>query len=406
MPFGYFLAVGMVALGMMLAVRPLGRSGWRGTISWFVSVVPTESPFVAFYWATAVTVLALAQGDLRSPVAWVGLGLAGASFAGAPILVARSLAARTVVEDALPRALGPDWRDGIEHSRSGRSWWLRILFAPVPLFRRDVRRIKNISYGDAGRQNRLDVYRRRSGASGPILIHLHGGYFRGGWKSLEARPLLHRLASRGWLCISANYRLQPAAVFPDYLIDVKKAIAWTREHAREHGADPGTVFLAGSSAGAHLAVTGALTEGDPAFQPGFESADTTVAAAIGLCGYYGPVDSRRQPLPSSPVDYAHPDAPPLLIAHGGQDTFPGVPPEHARAFVQELRRAGSDPVVYVELPGAQHSFDLLHSIRFETLIDGIEEFAAWVCAKSPEHPAGSEGRRRTDRESAPDSSRS
>jgi hypothetical protein len=48
MPFGYFLAVGMVALGMMLAVRPLGRSGWRGTISWFVSVVPTESPFVAF----------------------------------------------------------------------------------------------------------------------------------------------------------------------------------------------------------------------------------------------------------------------------------------------------------------------------------------------------------------------
>jgi hypothetical protein len=34
--------------------------------------------------------------------------------------------------------------------------------------------------------------------------------------------------------------------------------------------------------------------------------------------------------------------------------------------------------VYAELPGAQHSFDLFHSIRFETLIDGIEAFAAWV----------------------------
>ena len=34
--------------------------------------------------------------------------------------------------------------------------------------------------------------------------------------------------------------------------------------------------------------------------------------------------------------------------------------------------------MYAELPGAQHSFDLFHSIRFETLIDGIEAFAAWV----------------------------
>jgi dipeptidyl aminopeptidase/acylaminoacyl peptidase len=94
------------------------------------------------------------------------------------------------------------------------------------------------------------------------------------------------------------------------------------------------------------------------------------------------VDSRRQALPSSPVDYAHPGAPPLLIAHGEQDTFPGVPTEHARGFVDEVRRAGVDPVVYVELPGAQHSFDLVHSIRFETLIDGIEDFAAWVCANA------------------------
>jgi acetyl esterase/lipase len=315
---------------MALAVWPLGRTGWRGTISWFVSVVPNESPFAAFYWVVAVTLLALAQGDLGSPVAWVGLCLAAVSFAGTPILVARSLRAHTAVEDPLGQALGWDWRDGIARlPASGRLPWLRILFAPVPLFRREVRRVKNISYGDAGRQNRLDVYRRRSGVSGgPILIHLHGGYFRGGWKSFEARPLLHRLASRGWLCISANYRLQPAATFPDYLIDVKKAIAWAREHAREHGADPEHVVLAGSSAGAHLAVTAALTENDPAFQPGFESADTTVSAAIGLYGYYGSVDSNRQPRPSSPVD----------------------------------------------------SFDLLHSIPFETVIDGIEDFAVWVSA--------------------------
>ena len=36
------------------------------------------------------------------------------------------------------------------------------------------------------------------------------------------------------------------------------------------------------------------------------------------------------------------------------------------------------PVVYAELPGAQHTFDLFHSLRFESVVDGIEAFAAWV----------------------------
>ena len=52
--------------------------------------------------------------------------------------------------------------------------------------------------------------------------------------------------------------------------------------------------------------------------------------------------------------------------------------EDARLFVELLRRTSSYPVVYVELPGAQHAFDFFHSLRFETLVDAIEAFAAWV----------------------------
>ena len=284
---------------------------------------------------------------------------------------------------------------GLTASQPGqRLPWARILFAPLPVFRRDVRQLANIVYGDADRRNRLDLYRKRSrtSSSGPILIHLHGGHFRTGRKSFEARPLLHGLAAHGWVCISANYRLQPAATFPDFLIDVKRVIAWAREHAHEHGGDPTQVFVAGSSAGAHLAVTAALTANDPTLQPGFEDADTSVAAAVGLYGYYGPVDRQRQPLPSSPADYIHPDAPPLLIAHGDQDTY--VPPEHARWLVGQLRETSTHPVVYVELPGAQHSFDLFHSIRFETLIDGIEAFAAWVRSRTARPTTSIAGRRR------------
>ena len=191
--------------------------------------------------------------------------------------------------------------------------------------------------------------------------------------------MLHRLARQGWVCISANYRLRPAATFPDYLIDVKKVIVWARDHAHEYGADPALLFVAGSSAGAHLAATAALTPNDPSFQPGFEHVDTSVTAAIGLYGYYGPIDTTRQQLPSSPHDYIRPDAPPVLVAHGEQDTF--VAAEHARRFADDLRSTSTNPVVYVELPGGQHSFDLLHSIRFETLINGIEAFAASVGAR-------------------------
>jgi acetyl esterase/lipase len=65
---------------------------------------------------------------------------------------------------------------------------------------------------------------------------------------------------------------------------------------------------------------------------------------------------------------------PLLIFHGDHDTFTSA--KRARALAERARNASANPVVYVELPGAQHSFDLLTSIRFEAVIDGIEAFAA------------------------------
>jgi acetyl esterase/lipase len=391
-PFGYLITMGLVAVGMLLALVPLRRSAGLGTLSWFLSAVVNESPFVGLYWALAATLLAVTHGDLDAPAAWIAFGLACASFAGAPVLVLRSLRARAAVDNALDEGLGSGWRGTIETARAGgarhRLPWGRIVLAPLPLSSRRVERTANLSYGPHGRRNRLDLYRRRDLPSpAPILIHLHGGHFRTGRKSFYARALLYEFARQGWVCISANYRLRPGAGFGDFMVDVKKLIVWAREHAPEHGADPSCILLAGSSAGAHLAVTAALTANDPTFQPGFESADTSVAAAIGLYGYYGRIE--QGPVPSSPSDFVHPDAPPLLIAHGDQDTL--VPPEHARRLVARLRATSASPVVYAELPGAQHSFDLFHSIRFETLIDGIQGFASWIRSPADRDPSGPMG---------------
>jgi len=365
-PVGYLTAGLVAAVPMLLALQPLRSSGALGRLSWILTCVVNESPVLLVYWVLASTALAFAQGDVGSPGGLVALAVAAITPAVAVVLTRRSLQARPMIAAVLDGA-------PIGQTRSPR-----VYLAPLPLAHRGVERTSNLSYGDAGKLNSLDVYRRALDAPdrAPILIHLHGGGFRGGRKSFESRPLLLRFAGLGWVCISANYRLRPAARFPDFVVDAKRVIAWARAHAAEYGGDPERVVIAGSSAGAHLAATAALTANDPVFQPGFEDADTTVSACIGMYGYYGAVDRARTALPSSPRDYVHPGAPPFLIAHGTQDTL--VPSAGARMLADSLRDVSRHPVVWVELPGAQHSFDLVRSIRFEALLDGIEVFADGV----------------------------
>jgi acetyl esterase/lipase len=366
MPIGYLISVALIAWYTLCAVRPPRprQSSPFNVVFWFGFLV-NELPFVAMVWLVAATVIAAAQGDLLTPVGLVGLGIALVTMAGLVVIVRRALAARPVLERALADA-------GFGTAAIGRHLrWARIVLWPFPTRGRDIERISDIDYGDAGRGNRLDLYRpRRRRPDGPTLVYLHGGAFRIGNKSREARPLLHRLARHGCVCISANYRLAREATFPAPLIDVKRVIAWVRENGPAYGADPNRVIVAASSAGAHLASTAALTPNEPTLQPGFERVDTSIDAVVGFYGYYGAIDTTGPP--SSPHDYAPADRPPFLIAHGENDTLVIV--EDARLFVDHLRATSPRPVAYAELPGAQHDFDLVYSIRFEAVVDAVEVF--------------------------------
>jgi dipeptidyl aminopeptidase/acylaminoacyl peptidase len=66
----------------------------------------------------------------------------------------------------------------------------------------------------------------------------------------------------------------------------------------------------------------------------------------------------------------------MFVIHGDHDTY--TPVEGARSFVNAQRAVATNRVVFAELPGAQHSFDMFHSIRFETVVDTIEAFTGWV----------------------------
>jgi acetyl esterase/lipase len=367
-PVGYVWTVGVLALGTLLALHPLRRPRPLATISFLVGAVLGELPVLAFLWLAIATLLAAADGDLGAPVGWATASLAVVTTIGLALLLRDGLRARSAVDDALRQELGAG--PGVSTPRA------RSLLAPLPIWHRGVRRIRGVPYGEAGSWNRLDLYLPRvRPARAPVLIHLHGGHFQRGGKSREARALYHRLARRGWVCVSANYRLRGAGRFPRSLVDAKRAIAWVRGHAADLGADPSTIVVAGSSAGAHLAAMAALTPGEVPYQPGFETADTSVSAAVCLYGYYGP---REHSAASSPHGWLRPGAPPFLVVHGERDTV--VPVDAAADFAGALRAASAAPVAYARLPGAQHGFDLYGSPRFEAVVDGIETFAAHVLA--------------------------
>jgi acetyl esterase/lipase len=366
LPLGYVFAVALLAFCTATAlIGPRPAHTTPSYWGFWATFLINELPFLALYALAADSALAFAQGDLASPGGLATFAVAVLTAAGLAVLIRRAVPTGAV----LRRALADD--AGIELPVTRRSW-AHILLAPLAVRRRDVVRAGNIAYGDAGRRNLLDVYHRRDRPTGgPVLVYFHGGGFHSGRKRWEGRALLNQLAARGWVCVSANYRLEPAHQYPAAHVDAKRVIAWVRSHIEEYGGDPRTVIVSGSSAGGHLASMIALTPDDPAFQPGFEEADTSVAAAIGFYGYYG----RAAGPGSSPLDRLG-EAPPLLFIHGDKDSSTLV--EDTRELVARLREVSTQPVVYAELPGAQHTFDLVYSLRYSHVIEAVAAFGAAV----------------------------
>ena len=290
MPYGFLIGVLIQGALVGLTLAAPRRPRWLADLAYRVAAAYNEAPFL-FVYLIAISAMGPVAGRLDSAGGWVALGLAFLVVLGLLILAWRGAGERPVVEQALDDGLGSGWRqvtrpDLLEGVRK-QPPLARILFLPFVFRSARVTRVGNVPYGDAGRYNLLDVYHRRDlPTRAPVLIYLHGGGFYGGRKSVEGRALLFRLAGQGWVTISANYRLRPWANFFDHLVDVKKVIAWAREHGHEYGADPSMLVLSGGSAGGLLSSIAALTQNQKRYQPGFEAADTSITAVAILYGWY------------------------------------------------------------------------------------------------------------------------
>ncbi len=386
------------------ALFPISRGMRCSALSFAAGWLTSELALHHVTWQAAATLVFGLLGAFAGWPGQVGLGITLLSWLGLGVAQTRAARAGHVMEEALREGLGADYRERIlPESGAGseeRIDWRRIA-QPVPLRSSDVERIKDIRYTrERGVDLALDVYRPASHPQRcPVLLQIHGGGWVTGSKNEQALPLMLQLAAHGWVCVTANYRLSPHATFPDHLVDVKKALVWIKENITEHGGDPSFVVVTGGSAGGHLAAMVALTQNDPAFQPGFESKDTSVQGCVPFYGVYDFLDRsrvwphtglqrvlERQVLKgsreeiaelweqASPLSHVRTDAPPFFVVHGTSDSL--VPVGEARAFVKALREKSREPVLYAELPGAQHAFEIFRSVRTLRVNYAVERFLA------------------------------
>ena len=250
------------------------------------------------YGELAPQVLALTAADTalhlsplrRGPRSRLGLALAAGSALGLAHLVRQSQRARHHVEDALVEGLGVEYVEQLDAPPTpadlATPW--RQLLNPLWMRERRVHVERDIAYSTYGRRGMLDIYRPAEGdlSGAPVLLQVHGGAWMTGRKDRQAIPLMQHMAARGWVCVAINYRLSPRAVFPDHIVDVKRAIAWIKEHIDEYGGDPDYIVITGGSAGGHLCALAAVTPNEAEWQPGFEEVDTTVQAAVPHYGVY------------------------------------------------------------------------------------------------------------------------
>lgn len=110
---------------------------------------------------------------------------------------------------------------------------------------------------------KLDLFGTEAGTKRPVVVFIHGGYWRalGRAQSAFAAPML---AAQGIACAVPDYRLAPAATITDIIQDCRRAIAYLWHQADALGLDRNRIVVTGSSAGGHLAAAMA--------QPGWQAA--------------------------------------------------------------------------------------------------------------------------------------
>jgi len=141
----------------------------------------------------------------------------------------------------------------------------------------------------------MDVYAKQSGEAQPLVVYAHGGYYVGDDKE-DFTYYCQKLASYGFVVANIDYELAPEGRYPTQILQVNEAVSYLLKHADEYGIDTENVFIAGDSAGGHLASQMGLYYTNAEFRTGIGDEPALSAeqlrGVVLLCGYYN-IDTLR-----------------------------------------------------------------------------------------------------------------
>ncbi|WP_419189199.1 sulfatase-like hydrolase/transferase [Stieleria marina] len=255
-----------------------------------------------------------------------------------------------------------------------RAFLLLLLIAPsasvsaaAPIVKRDIR------YAETNNDAQtLDVYRPDAGENHPIVIWIHGGGWRlGDKRAVQQKP--QAFVEQGYVFVSVNYRLVPDVTIEAMAGDIAKAVKHVRANAIQYGGDANRLFLAGHSAGAHLA---ALVCTDQRYLnkkglqlsdiKGCVPVDTAAYDAAKLIGALGrfksalytaafgrDVVSQNLRSPMSHVSTGK-GIPPFLILHVASRVDSA---QQSNAFAKALNRANTEATVYAAVDKSHASIN-------------------------------------------------
>ena len=241
-------------------------------------------------------------------------------------------------------------------------------------------KFRDVEYGRVGDISlKLDFYeptQRRP--ERPLIVWIHGGAWRSGSKSDVP---VAKLREQGFAIASVDYRLSPVAKFPAQIHDIKAAIRYLRANASRFEVDANRFVLAGSSAGGHLAVLAAVSEGVPELIGDLGAPEKTASNVQAVVSFFGAgnlqtILSQSTPfglgvrvpalekflggLPdqqpnlarlASPVEHIDSGDPPLWLFHGDQD--PQMPINQSHELDGAYKKIGL-PVRFEVVHGGKH----------------------------------------------------
>lgn len=255
--------------------------------------------------------------------------------------------------------------------------------------------VRRLSYGPAPDQYG-DLWLPEGPGPFPVVVNLHGGYWRDRFAMVREDARLKSLVGQGFAGWNIEFRRSNAAegrpAWPDILWDVAAGIDYLAELSGNHDLDLGRVVFVGYSAGGQLALWAAARA---QFEPGAVGADPKVLpiGAIGLAsvtdmvglddGHWGE-DAVAEFFHGVPGYAVHRDACsplallplgiPQLFVHGAQDER--VPLAHTLAYEAKARGLG-DQVTMLILPNVSHfTFPDTESSVWRFVSDWIRQLVA------------------------------